>query len=93
MDEEQVRLTRIEQELSDLRTLTEETHEIVRGLRRTARLSFWSRIILWALVIILPLLLIKPIINSLIPATAGNGLFGLPSSSDLQKALDMYQGQ
>ncbi|MEA2701407.1 MAG: hypothetical protein QOE22_116 [Candidatus Parcubacteria bacterium] len=96
MNDDQMQLTRIEQLLQDNLEATREVNELVRDLRRWGRLGFWFRIVIWAAVIILPLLLLRPILQTLIPAAgtggAGSGFFGFPSQSDIEEALDSYQG-
>jgi hypothetical protein len=93
-DDTSLQLTRIEQLLEDNLAAAQETNDMIRDMRRTAWWGFWFKVIIWAAVIILPFILLKPLLETLVPAAAGgSGLFGLPSQSDLEKALDAYQGE
>lgn len=94
MNDDSMQLTRIEQLLEENLEVAQETNEMLRDLRRTARWGFWLRLLVWAAVIILPFLLLKPILETLVPATGtGSGPFGFPSQEQLKEVLDAYQGE
>lgn len=92
-DEE--RLTRIEQQLSDLLEVAEENNELLLQTRRAARWSLWLRVVIWAIVLALPFLLIGPLLRAIVPGgvpgSSTTTLFGLPSAEQLQEALDTYR--
>ena len=93
-DDEQMRLTRLEQLLEENMEISQETNSIVRDLRRTTRWAFAIKLVLWAAVIILPFLLLKPIIETLVPAAgSGSGFLGFPSQENIERAIESYQGQ
>jgi hypothetical protein len=91
MDEDQITLSRIEQQLQDNLELAEENNRLLRQVRRSLRVSFWLRILIWAVVIILPILLLGPILNAIIPATGdAAGPLGLPSVEDLERLREAF---
>lgn len=94
MNDDSMQLNRIEHLLQENLEVAQETHDMVRDLRRTAWWGFWLRVLVWAAVIILPFLLLKPILETLVPsAGTGSGIFGFPSQEDLKGVLDAYQGE
>jgi hypothetical protein len=95
MSDDLMQLTRIEQLLQENLEAAQETNDMIRDMRRTARWGFWLKVLVWAAVIILPFLLLKPILETFVPAAAGSGtgVFGFPSGDELKGVLDAYQGE
>ena len=93
MDEQQ-RIARIEERLDEIFELTEENNVKIKSLERTARWSFWGRLLIWVIVLILPFIVLGPLLKSIVPGLApnnGHSLFGLPSEQQLQQLLDTYK--
>lgn len=90
-------LARLEELLEDNLHLAKENNKILRDLRRTGWFSFWFKVILWIVILVLPFFFIGPILRYLSPLTGGaipsNGVFGLPSAEQLQKAVETYKAQ
>ncbi|MES2225901.1 MAG: hypothetical protein V4480_03780 [Patescibacteria group bacterium] len=88
-------ISRIEQLLEETKELAEENNRLLRDIRRTNRISFWSKVILWTVVLILPFIFLGPLLRALVPATGtgvgGGTLFGLPSPTEFQKIIDTYR--
>jgi hypothetical protein len=92
MDEQN--LGRLEQLLEDNLELAEENNKILLSLQRTARWSFWGKLLLWIIVLVLPFFVLGPLLHTLVPISAGGvgekSLFGLPSTQEIQSLLKAY---
>ena len=89
----------LKQMIEETRALAKDNHRMLRAIRRDQWLGFVGRIIVWAIVLALPLYLyqqyLQPIVAK-ISATPGeftSGLFGFPTSADVQKLLDSFKGR
>ncbi len=82
--------------LKEQAELVRDTNQIVHDMRRWGRVAFWAKVALWTVVLILPILF-YPFITQVfkgVPGGLGNAanassarLFGLPSPSEIEKAL------
>lgn len=73
--------------------LARENNAMLRVMRRNAWISFFSKLFVWALLIIAPLYLLDRYLGPIVEqAGSGQGAFGLPSSADVQKLLEYYNG-
>jgi hypothetical protein len=93
-----IKIARLEEMLGELLEITKENNKILHAARRADRITFWLRIIIWTIVIVLPFFLIGPLLRYLYPITGGilplgSGAFGVPSSTQLQKAIEEYKAQ
>lgn len=92
-------LSRLEELLEDNLHLAKENNRILRDMRRTGRIAFWAKVILWTVVLILPIFLIGPFLRYISPLTGGviptstTTLFGIPSSEQVEKAVQQYKAQ
>ena len=84
--------------LEETRALARENHRMLRAIRRDQWFGFVGKIIVWIIVLLLPLYLyqqyLQPIVSkfSATPgATAPSGLFGLPTTAELQKLINSFK--
>lgn len=92
MDTDQ-RIGKLEERLEELLEISEENNSILRSMERTARWSFWGKLLIWIIVLVLPFIVLGPFLKALIPGipTSGSGgLFGLPSSEQVKELLNAY---
>jgi len=87
----------IKQLIEETHSLAKDNHRMLRAIRRSQWLSFFSTIIVWIVVLALPLYLyqqyLQPMLSKLsdvsgMSTTTTSGFLGLPSSADLQKLID-----
>lgn len=93
MDQEQ-RIARLEEQLDDLLELAEENNKILISMQRTARWSFWGKLLIWIIVLVLPFIVLGPFLKALVPGIAGGdgkSLFGLPSETQVKALLEAYK--
>ncbi|MFA7302360.1 MAG: hypothetical protein WC030_01270 [Candidatus Paceibacterota bacterium] len=87
----------LERLLEETHALAKDNHRMLRAIRRTQWISFFGKLIIWAVVLALPLYFYQqylyPIASkfSQVSSTTPSGVFGLPTSADLQKLLNSYQ--
>lgn len=91
-------LQRLEELLEDNLHLAKENNKILRDMRRTGWFAFWFKVVLWTVILVLPFFFIGPLLRYLSPLTGGAiptgvNVFGLPSSEQLQKAVETYKAQ
>jgi len=86
--------------VEEIHALVKDNHRMLKAIRRAQLMGFIGKILIWAIVLLLPLYLyqhyFEPIISQFYPAsgtTTGTGLFGLPTSADIQKLINSYQGK
>jgi|GEM_PF-5130681 len=95
MQNEPERSKSIEALLEEQLELTRDTNDVVHGIDRMMRVSFWVKVVFWIVVLVLPFFLIKPFLNAFFPADE-NGFFSelqaIPSSADIEKAIELYRG-
>lgn len=92
MDE--TNLARLEQLLEDTYEIAEENNRILLSLQRTARWSFWGKVLIWIIVLVLPFIVLGPLLHALLPVsypqTDSKSIFGLPSADQIQNLLRAY---
>jgi len=84
--------------------LLQETHALAKDNRRMLKTllrhqwySFFGKLLMWAIVLLVPLYLYQQYVQpftqqfSHIATTTPSGLFGMPTSTDLQKLINSYQ--
>ncbi len=84
-------------ELAEIHALAKDNHQMLRAIRRAQWYSFWGKLIFWVAVIGIPFIIyqqyVSPLISNFAPAGApspAEGVFGLPSSEELQKLIKLY---
>jgi len=70
----------LKQLLTQIHALSEENHRILRDMRRAQVWGFVGKVIFWIVVIIIPLFFLAPYLSN------------LPSASQFQDVLKVYQG-
>ena len=92
----------LKQLVEDTHALAKDNHRMLRAIRRGQWFSFFSTIIVWVIVVILPIYLyqqyLEPIIQKFsaisgMSTTTATGMFGLPSSAEVQKVLNSFQSK
>jgi hypothetical protein len=82
--------------LQETRALAAENLQVSKALRRAQIWGFLGKLVIWAIVLLLPLYLyqtyLMPIVSKFAPSTSSPGIFGVPSSAELQKLIDSYTG-
>lgn len=85
--------------LEETRALVKDNHQMLRTIRRHQWYSFIGKIIVWTFVLIVPLYLyqqyLQPLVAKFSPAssTPTSGIFGFPTSAELQILLDSFRGK
>ena len=83
--------------LEETHALVKDNHRMLRAIRRHQWYSFLTTVVFWLVVFITPFYLYQQYLQPFIAkfsATTGaptTGLFGLPTSADLQKLLNSFQ--
>lgn len=79
--------------MEELLELAEENNQMLQGIRRSLRWSFWGRLLVWIIVLALPFIVLGPLLNAVVPGFSGpeKGVFGLPSSDQVRALLDAYK--
>ncbi|MCX6787139.1 MAG: hypothetical protein NTY93_01275 [Candidatus Kaiserbacteria bacterium] len=85
----------IERQIEEIHALAKDNHRMLRAIRRGQWLSFLSTVIVWIVVLALPLFLYQQYLQPLITkfsasGTTTTGVFGLPTSADIQKLINSY---
>jgi len=92
----------LERTLDEIHALAKDNHRMLRAIRRSQWLSFFSTVIIWVVVLALPLYLyqqyLQPIIERISTASGmststTSGFLGLPTSAELQKLINSAKGQ
>ncbi len=85
--------------LDEIHALAKDNHRMLRAIRRDQWFGFAGRIIIWIIVLALPLYLyqqyLEPIVSkfSTTPGATTTSMFGLPTTAELQKLLNSFQGK
>ena len=84
--------------LEETHALAKENHRMLRAIRRDQWFGLIGKIIIWIIVLLLPLYLyqqyLQPIVSkfSAAPGAATtSGLFGLPTTAELQKLINSFK--
>ncbi len=87
----------LKRELEEIRALAKDSHRMLRAIRRDQWLGFIGKIAFWIIVFAVPLYFyqqyLQPLVEkfSVTSSTTPSGLFGLPTSAEVQKLLDSYK--
>lgn len=96
---EDERFAALEALLEENIAVTRENNRLLRELRRNALLGFIARIVIWLILLGVPLLFISSYLAPIIETMSGKvesgqiptGVFGLPSSEQIQQLIDQYR--
>lgn len=89
----------LKRQIEEIHVLAKDNHDMLRALRRHQWYSFVWTIVVWIVVLALPLYLyqqyVQPIVEkfSTTPGTTFPGTFSVPSSAEIQKLLNSFQGK
>ncbi len=89
----------VKRELAELHALVKDNHRLLRAVRRHQLLETFGKIVLWLIIFAasgyLYIQYLLPTVQKFIanPGATSTGLFGLPSSADLQKLIDSYKAK
>lgn len=89
----------VKRQFDELHALVKDTHRLLRAVRRHQLLETFGKFVLW--IILLGIggyfyaQYASPFVSQFIqnPSGVSTGLFGLPSSADLQKLIDSYKAK
>ena len=83
--------------LDEIHALTKDNHRILRAIRREQWIGFISKIVFWAVMLALPVYLYQQYLQPIVAkfsetsSTTPSGLFGLPTTAELQKLINSYK--
>ena len=83
--------------LEETRALVKDNHQMLRTIRRHQWYGFIGKIVIWVVALALPLYLYQQYLQPFVakfsatPGATTSGLFGLPTSADLQKLINSYK--
>lgn len=89
----------LKQQLEEIHALAKDNHQMLRAIRRHQWYGVIGTILFWAVLIITPFYLYQQYLQPFIAkfsATTGaptTGLFGLPTSADLQKLINSFKAK
>ncbi len=89
----------LKRELEEIHALAKDNHHMLRAIRRHQWYGFVGKIIIWIVVLALPLYFyqqyLEPLVSqfSAIPGATTSGVFGIPTTAELQKLLSSFQGK
>ena len=87
--------------IEETHALAKDNHRILRSIRRSQRISFFSTVLVWVIVLALPLYLyqayLAPTISKIselsgVSTTTTTSLFGLPTSTEVGKVINSIKG-
>lgn len=87
----------IKRELGEIHALAKDNHHMLRAIRRHQWYSFIGTIVVWLIVLALPLYFYQQYFQPLVSkfqtttGTTTTGMFGLPTSADIQKLINSFQ--
>ena len=89
----------VKRQFEELHALIKDNHRLLRAVRRHQLLEMFGKLVIWLIIFAASGYLYRqdlgPIVNKFIenPRAASTGLFGLPSSADLQKLIESYKAK
>jgi len=89
----------VKRQFEELHALVKDNHRLLRAMRRHQIIEMFGKLVLWIIIFAASgyfyLQYLGPIVSNFIadPAMASHGLFGLPSSADLQKLIESYRAK
>jgi hypothetical protein len=87
----------LKRELDEIHALAKDNHQMLRAIRRHQWYGVIGTIVFWAVLLITPIYLYQQYLQPFVAkfsATTGtstSGLFGLPTSVDLQKLINSFK--
>ncbi len=87
----------LKRELDEIKALAKDNHQMLHAIRRHQWLGFIVKIVIWVIVLALPLYLyqqyFQPIVDkfSATPGATTTGLFGIPTSAEIQNLINSYK--
>lgn len=84
-------------EFEALHALVKDNHRLLRAVRRHQILETFGKLFIWIVIFAasgyLYIQYLGPLVTNFIenPGATSHGLFGFPSSADLQKLIDSYK--
>lgn len=90
----------LKRQLEEIHALAKDNHQMLRAIRRDQWLGFIGRVIVWIIVLALPLYLyqqyFQPLVSKFYPTSgtatsSTSGMFGLPTSAEVQKLINSYK--
>ena len=80
--------------------VAKHNHKILKRMERNALIGFIAKIVIWLIILGVPIFFLSSYLKPLLSVASGNasstmtgGVFGLPSSEQLQKIIDTYKAQ
>lgn len=87
----------VKRQLEEIHALSKDNHRMLRTIRRHQMIAVIGKIIFWIILLALPLYFYQQYIQPLVAkfqTTSGitpSGPFGLPTSADIQKLINLYK--
>ncbi|MDO8593305.1 MAG: hypothetical protein Q7R59_00135 [bacterium] len=87
----------IKREMEEIHALAKDNHRLLRAMRRHQLFGTIVSVVFWLVILITPFYLYQQYLQPFIAkfsATTGtptSGLFGLPTSADLQKLINSFK--
>lgn len=87
----------LKRQLEEIHALTKDNHRLLRALRRHQLIGTFGKIAFWIIILGSSAYwyqtYLQPLVSkfSIMPGAATSGLFGLPSSADIQKLINSYK--
>ncbi|MBI5405962.1 hypothetical protein HY972_02915 [Candidatus Kaiserbacteria bacterium] len=87
----------VRRQLEEIHALVKDNHQMLRAIRRHQVYGVVATIIVWLVILITPIYLyqqyLQPFVTKFSATTgiAPSGLFGLPTSADLQKLINSFK--
>lgn len=89
----------LKRQLEEIHALARDNHRLIRAVRRHQMFGIVMTILFWLVIAIAPFYLYQQYLQPLVekfsaaPAQTTSGLFGLPTSADVQKLFDLYKNK
>jgi hypothetical protein len=92
----------LKQQLEETRALTKDNNRMLHAIRRGQWLGLVGKIVFWAIILLVPLYIyqqyLQPIVSRFYPTSSTGtsstfGIFGFPTTADLQKLINSYKAK
>ena len=89
----------LKRQLEEIHALTKDNHHMLRAIRRHQWYSFMSTVVFWLVILVTPFYFyqqyVQPLVTQFSSTTGApaSGLFGLPTTAELQKLINSYSGK
>lgn len=87
----------IKREMEEIHALAKDNHQMLRAMRRHQIYALIWTIVVWVIVLALPLYLYQQYLQPFVTkfqtttGTTTSGLFGLPTSAEIEKLISSFQ--